>query len=74
MTCPVACIQMPKEIGEVLDVLMGDLDSYLGELGEEMRAIAECLDIDLGVVVTLNFAYELRRVCSILCMILSYVL
>ena len=67
MTFPVACIQMPKEIGEVLDELMGDLDGYLGELGEEMRAIAECLDIDLGVVVTLNFAYELRRVCLIPC-------
>ena len=41
---------------------MGDLDGYFGELGQEMRAIAECLDVDLGIVVTLNFAYELRRV------------
>ena len=41
---------------------MGDLDGYFGELGEEMRAIADFLNIDLGIVVSLNFAYELRRV------------
>ena len=43
---------------------MGDLDGYFGELGQEMRAIADYLNIDLGIIVTLNFAYELRRVCS----------
>ena len=41
---------------------MGDLNGYFGELGEEMEAIANYLDIDLGVVVTLNLSYELRRV------------
>ena len=41
---------------------MGDLKGYFGELGEEMEAIAKYLDIDLGVVVTLNLSYELRRV------------
>ena len=56
------CLQVPEELGVVFDKLMGDLDVYFGELGEEMRAIADYLDIDLGIVVTLNFAYELRRV------------
>ena len=41
---------------------MADLDHYLGELGEEMRAIAEYWGVDLGIIVGLNFAYELRRV------------
>ena len=41
---------------------MGDLKGYFGELGEEMEAIANYLDIDLGVIVTLNLSYELRRV------------
>lgn len=41
---------------------MGDLNGYFGELGQEMKAISDYLEIDLGVVVALNFAYELRRV------------
>ena len=41
---------------------MSDLDYLLGELGEEMRGIAEYWRVDLGVIVGLNFAYELRRV------------
>ena len=41
---------------------MSDLDHYLGELGEEMRGISEYWGVDLGIVVGLNFAYELRRV------------
>lgn len=53
--------QAPKVVGDLLKVLMADLDGYLGELGQEMKAIAEYLELDLGVVVTLNFAYELRR-------------
>ena len=62
-------MQIPKELSEVFDELMGDLDGYFGELGQEMKAIAECLNVDLGIVVTLNFAYELRRVCLV---VLSY--
>lgn len=46
----------------MVDRLMGDLDSFFGELGKEMKAIADYFDIDLGIVVSLNFAYELRRV------------
>ena len=49
-------------MGVVVDKLMGNLDGYFGELGEEMEAIANYLDIDLGIVVSLNLAYELRRV------------
>ena len=41
---------------------MGDLDGYLGELGVEMKAIADYFEIDLGIIVALNFAYELRKV------------
>lgn len=47
---------------KVLEEIMADLDHYLGELGEEMRGIAEYWGVDLGIIVGLNFAYELRRV------------
>ena len=41
---------------------MASFDSHLGELGEEMKSIADYWGIDLGVIVGLNFAYEMRRV------------
>ena len=56
--------QAPKVVGDLLKVIMADLDGYLGELGQEMRAIADYMELDLGTVVTLNFAYELRRVSN----------
>ena len=46
----------------VLDKLLGSMDAYFGEFGQEMKAIAEYFGIDLGIVVTLNLSYELRRV------------
>ena len=55
--------QAPKPVRWLLDEIMADLDNLLGELGQEMRAIADYWQIDLGIVVTLNFAYELREVC-----------
>ncbi len=55
-------MQYPKDVAVVIDKLMGDLNGYFGDLGEEMEAIANYLDIDLGIIVTLNLAYELRRV------------
>lgn len=57
-------MQYPSDIGVVFDKLMANLDGYFGELGEEMKAIAEYLGIDLGIIVSLNLSYELRRVCS----------
>ena len=60
--CKLLCLQAPKLVDDVLKKLMGDLNGYFGELGQEMKAIADYLEIDLGVVVALNFAYELRRV------------
>ena len=48
---------------------MADLDGFLGELGQEMRAVADYWQIDLGIIVALNFAYELRRVLTINCML-----
>ena len=47
---------------KVLEAIMAELDHYLGELGEEMRGISEYWGVDLGIIVGLNFAYELRRV------------
>ena len=41
---------------------MRDLDKYFGDLGKEMTSIAEYAGIDLGMVVGLNIALELRRV------------
>ena len=47
---------------KVLEAIMAELDHYLGELGEERRGISEYWGVDLGIIVGLNFAYELRRV------------
>ena len=41
---------------------MRDIDGYLGELGREMKGVAEYWNVDLGIVVGLNLIYELRRV------------
>lgn len=46
----------------LLKTLLGDLNTYFGEYGVEMKAIAEYLGIDIGIIVTLNLSYELRRV------------
>jgi len=62
-------LQAPKIVRELLEMLMTDLDGFLGELGQEMRAVADYWQIDLGIIVALNFAYELRRVLNINCML-----
>ena len=41
---------------------MGNIDGYFGDYGLEMKAIADFFGIDLGVVISLNLSYELRRV------------
>jgi len=64
--------QAPPMVAGLLKTLMADLDGYLGELGVEMKTIAEYLEIDLGVIVSLNFAYELRRVSSLYCNVIMY--
>ncbi|XP_064402990.1 N-acylethanolamine-hydrolyzing acid amidase-like [Halichondria panicea] len=53
--------QAPKIVNDLLKVLMADLDGYFGELGQEMKAIADYWEVDLGIVVSLNLAYVLRR-------------
>ena len=61
-------LQVPSaEEQKILEEIMSDLDRYLGELGEEMRGISEYWGVDLGIVVGLNFAYELRRVSIVCC-------
>lgn len=45
-----------------LKELLSDMDGYFGEYGQEMKGIADFFGIDLGIVVTLNMAYDLRRV------------
>jgi len=42
---------------------MANFDGLMGELGQELRGIAEYWGIDLGLLVGLNLSYELRRVC-----------
>ena len=53
---------MTKIEQSLLAKLLGSMDTYFGEYGLEMKAIADYLGIDLGIVVTLNLSYELRRV------------
>lgn len=53
---------------------MRDVDGYLGELGQEMKGVADYWNVDLGVVVGLNLIYELRRVsyvcvCDMSCVV-----
>ena len=43
---------------------MANFDDPMGELGEELRGIAEYWGIDLGLLVGLNLSYELRRVMT----------
>ena len=51
-----------KELIELVKVVMRDIDGYLGELGREMKGVADYWGLDLGIVVGLNLIYELRRV------------
>ena len=44
---------------------MTNFDSLMGEVGEELRGIAEYWGIDLGLLVGLNLSYELRRVIMV---------
>ena len=47
---------------------MANFDSLMGELGQELRGIAEYWGIDLGLIVGLNLSYEMRRVvCVCVC-------
>lgn len=58
-------LQAPsKLVQELIEKIAADLDGLLGDLGKEMKSIADYWQIDLGIVVSLNFAYELRRVCT----------
>jgi len=53
--------QLPAPVTKLLEIIMGNLDSLLGDYGVEMRGVAKAFGIDLGVIVGLNFAYELRK-------------
>lgn len=56
--------QGPKIQMSALKDILHDMDGYFGEYGQEMKGIADFFGIDLGIVVTLNMGYELRRVSS----------
>lgn len=63
----VLCIHMqghPIEM-KVLRELLSNLTGYFGEYGVEMKSIADALGIDIGIIVTLNLSYDLRRVRKI---------
>lgn len=51
----------PKIEMSAMKELLSDMDGYFGEYGLEMKGIADFFEIDLGIVVTLNMGYELRR-------------
>ena len=61
----------------LVKVVMASFDELLGEVGEELKGIADYWKVDLGLVVGLNFAYEFRRVsvyCAMLLDIIIYFL
>ena len=62
-----ALLQGTKIEQSLLKELMGNIDGYFGEYGLEMKAIADYFGLDLGMLVTLNLSYELRRVCETVC-------
>ena len=41
---------------------MANFDDLMGELGQELKGIAEYWGVDLGLIVGLNLSYEMRRV------------
>lgn len=49
-----------------MNTFLSDMNGYFGEYGLEMKAIADFFGIELGIVVTLNLSYELRRVRMLL--------
>lgn len=51
-----------KGVQLILEKIMSNFDNLMGELGEEIRGIAEYWGIDLGLLVGLNLSYELRRI------------
>lgn len=46
---------------EMIEKITSMLEWFVGDLGKEMEAIATEMDADLGLIVALNYAYELRR-------------
>ncbi|XP_065911748.1 N-acylethanolamine-hydrolyzing acid amidase-like [Dysidea avara] len=51
-----------KTVQLLLESIMANFDSLMGELGQELRGIAEYWGIDLGLIVGLNLSYEMRRI------------
>lgn len=52
---------LPKDVAEAMEKIMANLDNLLGDFGRELRGVAKAYGIDLGIIVGLNFAYELRK-------------
>eukprot|EP01013_Petalomonas_cantuscygni_P004547 TRINITY_DN14943_c0_g1_i1.p1 TRINITY_DN14943_c0_g1~~TRINITY_DN14943_c0_g1_i1.p1 ORF type:complete len:405 (+),score=74.96 TRINITY_DN14943_c0_g1_i1:124-1338(+) len=52
--------KLPKEVIPLIEDIAASVDPLLGDLGREMRGIAKTSGLDLGLIVTLNFLYELR--------------
>lgn len=59
-------VQGTKIEQSAMNTFLSDMNGYFGEYGLEMKAIADFFGIDLGIVVTLNLSYELRRVRTLL--------
>jgi len=51
-----------KAVQLLLESIMANFDNLMGELGQELKGIAEYWGIDLGLIVGLNLSYEMRRV------------
>ena len=47
---------------DALAELMSNVKGYFGDYGLEMESIAQFLGIDVGIIITLNLSYDLRRV------------
>ena len=61
--------KISKDLLKLVEVVMGSIDGLLGEVGQELKGIAEYWKVDVGLVVGLNYAYEFRMV-SVYCPIL----
>ena len=62
---PEAFGMIPPELMPYLEVLLGDLDRYLGEPWKsELEGVAAACDLDIGDVVAMNLYYELSAFCT----------
>jgi hypothetical protein len=50
---------------ELIEKVAASIVPLMGDLGKEIQGMARALGVDVGLMVALNFAYELRSLSSV---------